>query len=154
LHEFLSSEKRAPSHWVISRSSSKRNLPLFKHLNCTAKPRQLLQCLWESVTKASRSNCPPQPMLKHITARLQRWRKKSLEKDKVGFVKELIIGLGLRVQHVFERNVALYLNDKARGDSLTWPGPESWNDVHIPASALRDVDFFIIPPYLYDWHWT
>jgi len=67
-------------------------------------------------------------------------------KDKVGFVKELIMGLGLRVQRVFERNVALYLDDKARGDSLTWRGPESWNDVHIPASALRDVDFLQFHP--------
>ncbi|KAF8926160.1 hypothetical protein BGZ58_000141 [Dissophora ornata] len=63
------------------------------------------------------------------------------EKGKIGdvVIKELAMGMCLRVQRVYERSVNLYLNNEAKGNSLTWDGPESWDELRIVSSALRDV---------------
>jgi hypothetical protein len=65
------------------------------------------------------------------------------QKGKIGdvVIKEIILGMALRVQRVYERSVHLYLNDERKADSLTWSGPSSWNDLWIGSSSLRDVGF-------------
>jgi hypothetical protein len=64
-----------------------------------------------------------------------------VEKAKFGdvVIKELVMGMGLKVERIFERTVKLYLNDEKKTDSLNWEGPESWADLCVPASLLRDV---------------
>ncbi|KAG0259913.1 hypothetical protein BG011_002311 [Mortierella polycephala] len=54
-------------------------------------------------------------------------------------VKEIMMGMSLRVKRVYERSVHLFLNDEGKADSLTWDGHESSDDLRVPASALRDV---------------
>ena len=49
------------------------------------------------------------------------------------------MGMCLKVERVFERTVKLYLNNDNKTDSLNWDGPESWDDLCVPASLLRDV---------------
>lgn len=64
-----------------------------------------------------------------------------IQKGKVGdvVVKEVVMGMSLRVERVYERGVHVYLNGEEKSDSLTWDGPDSWNDCWVAASALRDV---------------
>ncbi|KAG0376022.1 hypothetical protein BGX24_008392 [Mortierella sp. AD032] len=61
-------------------------------------------------------------------------------------IKELILGMALRVQRVYEHSVHLYLNGEAKGDSLTWDGPSSWGDLWIASNALPDVEFLQFHP--------
>ncbi|KAG0052325.1 hypothetical protein BGZ90_006519 [Linnemannia elongata] len=71
------------------------------------------------------------------------WEDKEtiIQRGKIGdvVVKEVVMGMSLRVERVYERAVHVYLNDEKKGDSLTWNGPESWGDCWVAASALRDV---------------
>lgn len=77
-------------------------------------------------------------------------------------VKELVMGMSLRVRRVYERSVHMYFGWKVKnpiGDAfnfkvakmepiLTWDGPESWDDIRVKSSALRDVkplQFFPVP---------
>jgi hypothetical protein len=43
------------------------------------------------------------------------------------------MGMCLKVERVFERTERLFLNNEKKADSLTWEGPETWNDILIPA---------------------
>ncbi|KAF9116672.1 hypothetical protein BGX30_005890, partial [Mortierella sp. GBA39] len=61
-------------------------------------------------------------------------------------IKELILGMALRVQRVYEHSVHLYLNDEAKGDSLTWDGPSSWGDLWVASNALPNVEFLQFHP--------
>ncbi|KAA8893230.1 hypothetical protein FN846DRAFT_963280 [Sphaerosporella brunnea] len=63
-----------------------------------------------------------------------------VEKGKRGdvVIKELAMGMALKVKRVYERNVKLYLNDESKKDSLTWDGP-AWGELWVGANDLRDV---------------
>ncbi|KAG0605689.1 hypothetical protein M758_9G080300 [Ceratodon purpureus] len=64
------------------------------------------------------------------------------EKARLGniAVKEVAMGMQLQVSRVSERSVHLYLSDKRKGDSLTWPGPETWDELRVKSVDLRDVE--------------
>ncbi|KAF9936994.1 hypothetical protein BGZ67_001820 [Mortierella alpina] len=68
-------------------------------------------------------------------------------------VKEIVMGMSLRVKRVYEHSVNLRFGwklvdpigkamnfQKAELETiLTWDGPESWDDIMVKSSALRDV---------------
>ncbi|KAG0227717.1 hypothetical protein BGW41_003706 [Actinomortierella wolfii] len=63
-------------------------------------------------------------------------------------IKEIVFGLSLRMQRVYEHSVNLHLNDEAKKDSLTWDGSSKWEDLHIPSKALTDVAFLQYHPII------
>ncbi|KAF9324318.1 hypothetical protein BG006_000673 [Podila minutissima] len=52
-------------------------------------------------------------------------------------IKEVVLGMCLRMKRVYERSVPLYLNDKSRDNSLVWARCES--NLWVASSELRDV---------------
>ncbi|KAF9176697.1 hypothetical protein BGZ51_009738 [Haplosporangium sp. Z 767] len=92
---------------------------------------------WKSITMEASTTSSVEASYRTSTEVKEEITQKGTTGDVV--VKEIMMGMSLRVERVYERSVNLYLNNDDKGDSLTWDGPESWDDLHVPASALRDV---------------
>jgi hypothetical protein len=63
-------------------------------------------------------------------------------------LKEIVLGMALQVERVFEHVITMYLNNEGKRDSLTWDGPESDNKVWVAANSLRDVGSLQFHPIL------
>jgi hypothetical protein len=58
--------------------------------------------------------------------------------DKV--VKEVWVGMLIRVEEVFNHNVRVWIDNRGKGDSLGWSGGPGWNEILVPSRTLARVE--------------
>ncbi|KAF9537460.1 hypothetical protein EC957_008102 [Mortierella hygrophila] len=99
---------------------------------------------WKAVKAEVSTTTKVEANYKRSTEVKEEIRQKGTIGDVV--IKELILGMTLRLQRVYEHSVHVYLNDEAKGNSLTWDGPSSWGDLWVASNALPNVEFLQFHP--------